>query len=195
MTHTFGEILSRTPADPNEAPPDAAMPPRALRTLLRDAAEGLRPLPNPRNPPPMAPNSPSPGMGHQRPTDLATSPPPGHRKGKGQREGPRQEGRERHKVRGMHLREKGTASNTTWGQGITGGPPTMGAGQGGGHTNTEGGGREEGRRRDRHPPSPPHPVDTARPPGDTGTGTRTPGHPTDHPRGTRPPRCAIAAQN
>ena len=50
MTHTFGEILTRTPAYPNETAPEAAMLPRAWQTLLRDAAEGLFALCIPSNP-------------------------------------------------------------------------------------------------------------------------------------------------
>ena len=102
-------------------------------------------------------------MGRQRHTDLATTPRPGHREGKGQREGPPQEVRGRHQVTGTHPREQGTAGNTTWGQGMTGGPAILGAGQGAGHTNTEGGGREDGQmrdtthRRERHRPTPPTP--------------------------------------
>ena len=131
----------------------------------------------------MAPDSPPPEMGHRRPTEPATTSTPGHREGKGQREGPRQEGGERHQVTGTHPREQGTAGNTTPGQEIIGGPPTLGAGQGG---DTEGGGREDGarkdtpHRRDRHRPNPPHPVNTVRPPGDTVTGTGAPVHVTDH---------------
>ena len=43
MSHTFEEILTRIPADPNETAPEAAMPPRAWETLLRDAVQGLLP--------------------------------------------------------------------------------------------------------------------------------------------------------
>ena len=41
--HTFEEVRTRTPADPNEAAPEAIMPQAAWRALLRDAVEGLRP--------------------------------------------------------------------------------------------------------------------------------------------------------
>ena len=88
---TFEEILTRTPGDPGDPAPEPAMPQRALETLLRNAVQG------PRNPPPVAPDHPAPGMGHRRPTALATTPPPAQRKvkgkgkarGKGTRRGPR----------------------------------------------------------------------------------------------------------
>ena len=43
MVHTFEEVRSRTPADPNEAPPEAIMPQAAWEALFRDAVQGLRP--------------------------------------------------------------------------------------------------------------------------------------------------------
>ena len=43
MVHTFEEIRTRTPADPNEAAPEAIMPQAAWEALLRDAVQGLRP--------------------------------------------------------------------------------------------------------------------------------------------------------
>ena len=43
MVHTFEEIRSRTPADPNEAAPEAIMPQAAWEALLRDAVQGLHP--------------------------------------------------------------------------------------------------------------------------------------------------------
>ena len=49
-------------------------------------------------------------------------------------------------MRCTHPEAQDTAGNTTRGQGTTGGPPAVGAGQGRGHTSTEGGGREDGRR-------------------------------------------------
>ena len=66
MVHTFQEERTRTPADPNEAAPEAIMPQAAWEALLRDAVQGLR--------------HPPPGLGHRRP------PPPHHHhtgKGKG----------------------------------------------------------------------------------------------------------------
>ena len=41
--HTFGEIRTRTPANPNEAPLEATMPQAAWGALLQDAVQGLRP--------------------------------------------------------------------------------------------------------------------------------------------------------
>ena len=43
MVHTFEEMRTRTPADPNEAAPEAIMPQAAWEALLRDAVQGLRP--------------------------------------------------------------------------------------------------------------------------------------------------------
>ena len=43
MVHTFEEVRTRTPADPNEAAPEAIMPQVAWEALLRDAVQGLRP--------------------------------------------------------------------------------------------------------------------------------------------------------
>ena len=43
MVHTFEEMSTRTPADPNKAAPEAIMPQAAWEALLRDAVQGLRP--------------------------------------------------------------------------------------------------------------------------------------------------------
>ena len=43
MVHTLEEVRTRTPADPNEAAPEAIMPQAAWEALLRDAVQGLRP--------------------------------------------------------------------------------------------------------------------------------------------------------
>ena len=43
MMHTFEEVRTRTPANPNEAAPEASMPQAAWEALLRDAVQGLRP--------------------------------------------------------------------------------------------------------------------------------------------------------
>ena len=43
MVHTFEEIRTRTPADPDKAAPEAIMPQAAWEALLRDAVHGLRP--------------------------------------------------------------------------------------------------------------------------------------------------------
>ena len=50
MVHTFEEMRTRTPADPNEASPEAIMPQAAWEALLRDAAQGLRPPYTPQAP-------------------------------------------------------------------------------------------------------------------------------------------------
>ena len=41
--HTFEEVRTRTPADPNQAAPEAIMPQAAWEALLCDAVQGLRP--------------------------------------------------------------------------------------------------------------------------------------------------------
>ena len=43
MVHTFQEVRTRTPADPNKAAPEAIMPQAAWEALLRDAVPGPRP--------------------------------------------------------------------------------------------------------------------------------------------------------
>ena len=43
MVHIFEEMRTRTPADPNEAAPEAIMPQAAWEALLPDAVQGLRP--------------------------------------------------------------------------------------------------------------------------------------------------------
>ena len=43
MVHTFEEMRTRTPADPNEAAPEAIMPQAAWEALLRHAVQGPRP--------------------------------------------------------------------------------------------------------------------------------------------------------
>ena len=43
MVHTFEEVRIRTPANPNEAAPEAIMPQAAWEALLCDAVQGLRP--------------------------------------------------------------------------------------------------------------------------------------------------------
>ena len=41
--HTLEEMRTPTPADPNEAAPEAIMPQAAWEALLRDAVQGLCP--------------------------------------------------------------------------------------------------------------------------------------------------------
>ena len=43
MVHTFEEMRTRTPTDPNEAALEAIMPQAPWKALLRDAVQGLRP--------------------------------------------------------------------------------------------------------------------------------------------------------
>ena len=81
----------------------------------------LHPL-HPRNPPPVAQDQLPPGMGHRRPTGLATTPAAPCREGKRHREGPRQGGEERQKIAGRRQLGRGTEGNVTRGQGTIGGP-------------------------------------------------------------------------
>ena len=195
MTHTFEEILTCNPANPNQTSPEAAIPPRAWGNSPGRSSGPPPPL-HPRNPPPMAPDSQPPCMGHRRPTHFATTPTPGHQEGKTQREGPEEEGGERHQVRGTHPREQGTAGNRTPGQGITEGHQHWEQDRAGirkwedarmviGGTQNTGGTDNP----------PPNSVNGARPPGNNWTGNGTPESSTDHPRGTHSPRSATEAQN
>ena len=43
MVHTFEELRTRTPSEPNEAAPEAIMPQAAWEALLCDGVQGLRP--------------------------------------------------------------------------------------------------------------------------------------------------------
>ena len=43
MVHTFEEIRTRTPANPNKAAHEAAIPEAAWEALLGDAVQGIRP--------------------------------------------------------------------------------------------------------------------------------------------------------
>ena len=43
LVHTLENIRTRTPANPNEAAPEAAMQQTAWETLHQDAVQGLRP--------------------------------------------------------------------------------------------------------------------------------------------------------
>ena len=83
MVHTFEEVRTRVPADPNEAAPEAIMPQAAWEALLRDAVQGLCP---PYTPEPSAngsrPPNPRPGPAAPPPT-----PAPPHREGKGHGQG------------------------------------------------------------------------------------------------------------
>ena len=60
MVHTFEEVRTRTPANPNEAAPEASMPQAAWEALLRDAVQGLRPPYTPKSPPPVVKRYPGP---------------------------------------------------------------------------------------------------------------------------------------
>ena len=153
MRGTTTSTLSRRSS--SAPPPTPRTPPRRLpcrqghgkpssTTRFRASAPPTPPKPSACRPTPPTPK------GHRRPTDLATSPPPGHWKGKGQREGPQQGGAERRKVTATHPGEQGTRGNTTQGKGTSGGPPTPREGKGRGYNTRERGGHKD-RRQDTHP--------------------------------------------
>ena len=85
MVHTFEELRTRTPANPNEAASEAVMPQAAWEALLRDAVQDLRPPYTPKNPLPGAPDHPSPGV--HRPSAPHRPPPPPHHHYTGERKG------------------------------------------------------------------------------------------------------------
>ena len=130
MVHTFKDIRTRTPANPNKAAPGAAMPQAAWKAPLRDAVQGLRP--------PQTPQTLRRWLQTTRPQAWAIGAPqppppipaPPHRKGKwyGQGEGrgregtPRQGGKEGPQVTGRRPQVQGTGSDTTREQETTHGP-------------------------------------------------------------------------
>ena len=81
MVHTFEEVRTRTPADPNEAAPEAIMPQAAWEALLRDTVQGLRRPCTPRTLRQWLQATHPQGLGHRRPPP--PTPPPPHREGKG----------------------------------------------------------------------------------------------------------------
>ena len=142
------------------------MPQAAWEALL--AVRGPGPLPpvHRGNPLPVAPDHPPPSMGHRCLEGVATTPPPPHREGKGQREGLRQGADERRKVAGRRPQGQGCGGNATRGQETTKGP---GKGRARGR-GTEGEGATTGTRahtQEGHAttegPAPPHPESTAQP--------------------------------
>ena len=73
MVHTYEDIGTRTPANPNEAAPEAGMPHAARGALLLDAVQGL---PSPYTPKPSAVGSraPTPRHGPSTPHGLRYHP-------------------------------------------------------------------------------------------------------------------------
>ena len=113
---TLDEILSRTPADPSDPAPEAAMPRRTWDTLPRDAVQGL-----------CRPYIPEILRRWVQTTHCQAwangapeaSPRPHHqhtKKAKGKRKGLQQEGKERPKVTGTRPEGQGTGENTRWGK-------------------------------------------------------------------------------
>ena len=108
MVHTFEEMRTRIPAEPNKAAPEAIMAQAAWEALLRDAVQGLRPPYTPQALCQWLQATHPQGLGHRSP--LPTPPPPHQeREGEGQGEGKghqgalRQEGTEGPQVRaGTH---------------------------------------------------------------------------------------------
>ena len=176
MVHTFEEVCTRTPADPNEAAPGGHHAAGGMGGPPPGSGPGPVPPLHPPNPPPMAPSPQPPGLCQRRPHP---TPPPPHREGKGhgQGEGKGQRGtlwqrgqgsaqgdrqapigtghRERHNV--------GAGTNPRARKGREQGP--RGRKRGPGPT------RKKGipRRRDQRPPPQ---ADTARPPGTHAPNTR-----------------------
>ena len=70
--HTFQELLTRTPHDPHDYAPEAAMPRPQWETLLRDVVQGLDP-PTPLRPSAGGSRPPTP---RQTPCEKTASPPP-----------------------------------------------------------------------------------------------------------------------
>ena len=103
MVHTFGEVRTRTPADPKEAAPEAIMPQTAWEALLRDAVQGLLP--------PYTARTLRQWLQATRPQAWASGappPPPHHHhsgKGKGKGKG-RARGREGHSGKGARKRPR-----------------------------------------------------------------------------------------
>ena len=102
MVHTFEEVRTHTPDDPNEAAPEAIMPQAAWEAFLRDAVQGLRPPYTPRalrkwlqatNPQAWAIGTPLPAHNHHT------------GKGKGTGKG-RARGREGHSRKGARKRPR-----------------------------------------------------------------------------------------
>ena len=83
MVHNFGEIRTRTPADPNQPAPEAIMPQAAWEAVLWDAIQGLDP--------PYTPQTLRQWLQATHPQAWAIGapppPPPPHREGKGHKQG------------------------------------------------------------------------------------------------------------
>ena len=87
MVHTFEEVRTRTPADPNEAAPEAIMPQAAWEALLRDEVQGLRPPYTPQALRQWLQATHPEGLGRRRPLPTPPLPPPPHQEGGGQGQG------------------------------------------------------------------------------------------------------------
>ena len=82
MGHTFEEIRTRTPANPNEAAPDATMPQAERKALLRDTVQGLRPRYTPQTLRQWLQASHPQAWAIGAPKAPPPTPPPPHREGK-----------------------------------------------------------------------------------------------------------------
>ena len=128
--HTFEEIRTCTPANPNEAAPETAMLQAAWSALLRDAVQGIRLPYTPENLRRWLQTSHPQAWAISAPQAPPPTPPPPHREGKGHRQGegeeregtPRQGGQEGPKVTGRRPQRKGTGGDTTQEQETTNGP-------------------------------------------------------------------------
>ena len=121
MAHTFEEIRTRTPANPREAAPEAAMLQAAGEALLRDAVQGLRPPYTPRTLCRCLQTTHPQAWAISAPRGPTPTPPPPHREGKEHRQGegkeregtPRQGGEEGPKVTGRRPQGQGNGGDTT----------------------------------------------------------------------------------
>ena len=101
MVHTLEEVRTRTPADPNEAAPEAIMPQAAWEALLQDAVQGRRSPYTPQTLRQWLQTTPPGGLGQRRP------PPPHHHTGQGKGKGKgRARGREGHSGKGARKRPR-----------------------------------------------------------------------------------------
>ena len=161
--HTFEEIRARTPANPNEAAPDATMPQAAWQALLRDTVQGLRPPYTPRTlrrwlqaTQPQAwaidaPQSPPPPTTATTGRERARA-----RGGQGTERDTPARGKEGPKVMGRCPQGQGTGSDTTWEQDTTHGPGRGGNRDRGAEKEDTTTGTRKGtpRRMDQHRPTP-----------------------------------------
>ena len=87
VVHTLQEIRTRTPANPNKASRETAMPQAAWEDLLRDAVQGLRRPHTPETLRRWLQTTHRQAWAIGAPQAAPPTPPPPHREGKGQGQG------------------------------------------------------------------------------------------------------------